>query len=309
MRFSVFLLLLLAAPAVWSQTAGQDERSPLDVIDSCIDSATEEATGLTKLEEDCPGLTSALEQSGYLALLSTASRDQLDVYDLQDLLQVDDWYGDAAGDDLDVAKLGPVLESLRGQQPERPQTWFERFKRWLRSLLERRSSGEQDDWLSRWLSEVDIPDAIAKAILYGAIMLIVGLALAVVANELRVAGILRKRRGLQDESAATGAVLGASDQPGDLSSLPLDRQASLLLRMLVATLVKSGRLKTERSLTHRELCMRAAFDNAQQRESFRRVAALAERTVYGTGEVPAADVQPIVAAAQALDAELRGAPA
>ena len=72
MRFSVFLVLLAIAPAAWSQAAGQDERSALDVIDRCSESADEETIGLTALEEECPGVTRALEQSGYLSLLSTA---------------------------------------------------------------------------------------------------------------------------------------------------------------------------------------------------------------------------------------------
>ena len=92
MRFSVFLVLLALAPAAWSQAAGPDEeRSPLDLIESCGDSADEESIGLTALEEECPGLTRALEQSGYLALLSTSQRDALDGYDLSDLLTLDDW--------------------------------------------------------------------------------------------------------------------------------------------------------------------------------------------------------------------------
>jgi hypothetical protein len=81
------------------------------------------------------------------------------------------------------------------------------------------------------------------------------------------------------------------------------------LRMLVTTLVQSGRLRAERSLTHRELSARARFDDAQQRESFQRVAALAERTVYGSVAVPAEEIEPIVAAARELDAQLRGAAA
>ena len=95
-----------------------------------------------------------------------------------------------------------------------------------------------------------------------------------------------------------GLPLRRTTRPADLDALPVDRKASMLLRMLVTTLVQSGRLRTERSLTHRELCARAAFDDAQQRESFQRVAALAERTVYGVGEVSAAEVEPIVAAAR-----------
>ena len=88
-------------------------------------------------------------------------------------------------------------------------------------------------------------------------------------------------------------------QPWISTRFAVDRKASMLLRMLVATLVQSGRLRTERSLTHRELCARATFDDAQQRQSFQRVAALAERTVYGSRDVPAEEVEPIVAAARA----------
>ena len=108
---------------------------------------------------------------------------------------------------------------------------------------------------------------------------------------------------------AGGIAAAADDAAADFDTLSADRKASMLLRMLVATLVQSGRLRTERSLTHRELCARATFDDAQQRESFQRVAALAERTVYGSSDVPAEEVEPIVAAARDLDAQLRGAPA
>ena len=118
MRSIALLVLLAAAPAAWSQAAGHDqERSaPLDVIGDCSDSADEEAVGLTALEEECPGLTRALEQSGYLPLLSTSLRDELDVYDLSDVLTVDDWYAeDSSAPNPDVAVLGPILDSLRAQ--------------------------------------------------------------------------------------------------------------------------------------------------------------------------------------------------
>ena len=147
-------------------------------------------------------------------------------------------------------------------------------------------------------------------ILFVAIALILVLTIVVIVNELRAAGVFRGRPDRRTTTVSRGAAaLDAGDAVIDLDALPADRKASMLLRMLVATLVQSGRLRTERSLTHRELCARATFDDAQQRESFRRVAALAERTVYGSREVPAEEVEPIVAAARALDAQLRGAPA
>jgi hypothetical protein len=308
-RFSVFLVLLAIAPAAWSQAAGQDERPALEVIDQCSASADEETIGLTALEEECPGVTRALEQSGYLSLLSTASRDELDSYDLSDLLVVDSWYDDAApaDRDVDVATLGPILDSLRAQESERPPGWFERFKRWLRSMLEPQG-GNPDDWLSRWLQETKIPNLVWTGILYVALAMLLGMTVLVIVNELRAAGLFYQRKTQPDEFAG-GIVAAAGDAAADFDTLAVDRKASMLLRMLVATLIRSGRLRTERSLTHRELCARARFDDARQRESFQRVAALAERTVYGSSEVPAEEVEPIVAAARDLDAQLRGAPA
>jgi len=312
-RFSVFLVLLALAPAAWSQAAGPDEeRSPLDLIESCGDSADEESIGLTALEEECPGLTRALEQSGYLALLSTSQRDALDGYDLSDLLTLDDWYQqedpqqDAAARELDVGTLGPILDALRAQQPERSPGWFERFTRWLRSLADRQQR-DSENWWSRWLDDAKVTEKVAMAILYGALALILALTILVIVNELRAAGMFRKRLANEADGVASNQAASEEDAAVDLDSLPLDRKASMLLRMLVTTLVQSGRLRTERSLTHRELSARANFDDAGQRESFQRVAALAERTVYGSHAVSPSEVEPIVAAARALDAQLRGA--
>lgn len=311
MRLSVLLFLLAITPAAWSQAAGEDPGSPRRVIDQCSRKALvdEAVVGLAALEEKCPGLTRALDESGHLALLSTASRATLDAYDLGDFEQIDDWYAEPAARNIDVDTLGPILDSLRVQEPERPLTWFERFKRWLRTLLERRE-GSEDDWLSRWLEDVSISEAVARVLTYLSIALILGLTVAVIVNELRVAGVFRKRQGMQEAGAViAGPARAADDEAADLDSLPVDRKAQALLRMLITALVQSGRLRTERSLTHRELCARAAFDNAGQRESFRRVAALAERTVYGSGVVPPEEVEAVVAATRSLDAQLRGAPA
>jgi hypothetical protein len=295
-RLVALLVLLAAAPAAWCQAAGQyEERSALDVIGDCSDSADEETVGLTALEAECRGLTRALEQSGYLPLLSTSLREELDAYDLSDLLTVDDWYAqhDPAASAPDPAALGPILESLRAQQPERPLTWFERFKRWLRSMADRQQRDE----------------VVATTVLFVALALILVLTILVIVNELRAAGVFGKRLSSEREGIATSTTTAADDAAVDVDSLPADRKASMLLRMLVTTLVQSGRLRTERSLTHRELCARANFDDAEQRESFKRVATLAERTVYGSTEVAASEVEPIVTAARALDAQLRGATA
>ena len=168
MRSIVLLLLLAIAPAAWCQTAGEAARSAVDLIDDCSDSATEDTIGLTDLESACPGLTSALEDSGYLPLLSTSERAALDVFDLSDLLLVDDWYQQQEARDVDVGTLGPILDSLRAEEPERAPGLLDRLQRWLRSLFGRQQT-DPDNWLSRWLDELDVSDTVVRAILLVAI--------------------------------------------------------------------------------------------------------------------------------------------
>jgi hypothetical protein len=305
-RSIVLLILLAIAPAVSCQAADEAARSAVDRIADCSHSVEDDKVGLTDLESVCPGLTSALEDSGYLPLLSTAERDALDVYGLSDLLAVDDWYQQQESRDVDVSTLGPILDSLRAEEPERTQGLLDRLQRWLRSLFGRQQN-DPDNWLSRWLDELDVSQTVVRTILLVAIALLLVMVIGVVYNELRTAGLLRQRPVVQDD--AVNAATSASGDATELDALAAERKASMLLRMLVATLVRSGRLRTERGLTYRELSARATFDDAQQRESFRRVASLAERTVYGGREITAEEVEPVVAVARALDAQLRGASA
>jgi hypothetical protein len=79
---------------------------------------------------------------------------------------------------------------------------------------------------------------------------------------------------------------------------------ALLLRVLVNTLVSTGRLRAEKSLTHRELGMRAAFDAVDQRQSFNRVAALGERVLYGNRNVPPEEIDAVIETGRALDRQL-----
>jgi hypothetical protein len=77
-------------------------------------------------------------------------------------------------------------------------------------------------------------------------------------------------------------VAGASSQElAELDQLPSNEQPALLLRLLVQALRQSGRLRNDRSLTHRELAARSAFDDQQQHGSFARLSLLAERLLYG----------------------------
>jgi hypothetical protein len=78
--------------------------------------------------------------------------------------------------------------------------------------------------------------------------------------------------------------------------------------MLIATLVKTGRLNGAHSLTHRELAKRARFDDSQQRESFQKIAQLAEREVFSGKEVASDDLGEVLRVGRSLDEQLQAAP-
>jgi hypothetical protein len=305
-RLTAFLLVLAGMPAVWAQTAGPGDGSGADIIASCAETKADEP-GLTALEAKCPGITAALEKSGYLPFIPAEEHGKLYSYQIADLHEITTRYSaQPAADEIDPAALAPVLEAMRKEEAARPLTWFERFKRWLRAMLARQQ-GDSESLLSRWLEQFTVPANVRNAILYTSIVLIVVLAIGVIVNELRVAGIFRRGSaapGRRVVGADGSLIIDATD--ADLDSVPPDARVPLLLRMLVSTLVKSGRLRAERALTHSELGLRATFDDTEQRECFRSVALLAERAVYGADEMRPEEFEPVVTAGRALNARLAG---
>jgi hypothetical protein len=300
-RSIVFVLWLLAAPAVFAQ----EDRSARQVLDECIEATAPDVIGLSALEEKCPGLEQALTDLGLAAFIADWQRDSIGVYGLMSLRSVADRYSEPpAAREVQVESLQPILDQLKEPvQAEQAPTWLERFRRWLRNLMGKKDA-DTDSWLSRWLDGYTLSETAQKILVYGSLILVVLLAVAVIVNEVRVA---RKHRRKKDRMEASGVagVTALAARSLDLDAAARSERPSILLQMLVATLVKSGRLQAERSLTHRELTVRARFDDASQRESFRRVAQLAERIVYGGDEAPA-ELDDVVQAGRALHSQLSG---
>jgi hypothetical protein len=300
-RSIVFIVWLLAAPAVFAQ----EDRSARQVLDDCIESVESDVIGMPALEVRCPGLEQALLDLGLDPLIADWQRDTIGLYGLMSLRSVEQRYSEPPVREVRTEGLQSILDEL--QQPahaERPLTWFERFKRWLRNLMGKQDSAA-NSWLSRWLEEYSLSETARNILFYGLVILVVLLAAAVIVNEVRVA---RKGRRKRDRTGASGAGVSAEALAAralDLDAAARSERPSILLQMLVTTLVKSGRLQAERSLTHRELTARARFDDSSQRESFRRVAQLAERIVYGGDEAPP-ELDEVVRAGRALHSQLSG---
>lgn len=303
MRSIVFFLWLLAAPAVFAQ----QDRSARQVLDDCIESVEPDVIGMPALEQQCPGIEQALIELGLDPFIPDWQWDTIGAYGLMSLRDVEQRYSEppAATRQVRVDSLESVLDDLRQPaQAEQPLTLLQRFMRWLRDVMGKEQSGT-DSWLSRWWEEYSLSETARNILFYGSLILVVLLAVAVIVNEVRVArkGRLKKARtqGSVDAGIATDLPAGSLD----LDTAARTDRPSILLQMLVATLVKTGRLQAERSLTHRELTARARFDDSSQRENFGRVAQLAERIVYGGDQSPA-ELDEVVRAGRALHSQLSG---
>jgi hypothetical protein len=304
---------LLLAPALGAaqQNGAQPDGSPpapvqtaLDALAACTEALGDEAAGDFVLEDVCPELEDALSDSGYAPFVSFAQRQELTADSLSDLQALIARYERKHADarPLDLQGLTAILDSLEDvQQREPPLSWWEKLKRWLRGRLG--AGAGADSWLARWLDRFELNPSVSQVIVVTCIVLVILLALIVLLNELRVAGVFR-RRGARERRSQAATVSGERTLSwGDFERIaPADRP-SFVLRMLVAALVRSGRLRTERSLTHREISVRAALEDDAQRVCLARVAGLAEKVVYG-GAMPDADADAVIAQGRELHARL-----
>ncbi len=264
--------------------AGADP-SPLETLRQCdVATHAQSVKGLEQLRARCPGLEQALADLGLTEQLGESWQKRIDSRALGGLFHLADRFaGTAPAAAPDPAALAAAMQSL--QAHDTPQSWWQRFKSWLRSWLREPAVRSADDaWLHRLLASIQLPPLLARAIGYLAIALLLGFSLWVVLRELRAAGLLQRASARGRSTAATAARAPSAAATFDaavLESLPLWQQPAMLLGTLVETLARSGRLKCERALTHRQLVERAALDERGQRERFERVAQLAERQLYG----------------------------
>lgn len=297
----ISFLLLLASPVVFAQA----DDSARHVLDTCVESVPHDVAGMDAIEAVCPGIEAALEQLGLASFLPKEQREAIGLNGLRSLQTLVQRYEQPPDTgEMQADSLRSVLDSLeQPAQIEESLSWFERLKRWLRSKIGEQTPAES--WLDRWFDEHSLSDEARTTLVYGAMALVVILAIVIVINEARAAR--KGGRKSKRVSAQQAALASMTDDRIDIDHAAPGDRPSLLLRMLIATLVETGRLQAERSLTHRELTTRARFDDADQRDSFHRVAELAERVVYGGDTVAADDLDDVVRAGRALQSQLSGA--
>jgi hypothetical protein len=259
--------------------------APLDVVRECAQTAAPNVTGLKNLVAACPRLEGALTELGLDRTLFNGWQEKLNGSMLHDVVDLAERYSAPKGKaGPSTASLRAVLDSLQNQAPK-TESWWQTLKARLKQWLAN-SNSSIASWLNRfldrWQTPVNLSGGFLKALSYGLTALAVIGALIVILRELRAAGIGRRKSGRahSDETASDKAT---RSDPGVVAALARDRITELL-RALVQRLAQTGRLKADRSLTHRELVARSIFESEAQRAAFASVAAVAESVLYGSRE-------------------------
>ena len=296
---------LLALLLTIAGTAYAREPDALAALDTCAGQLDPELDlGYERIAARCPDLTAALEHSPWTAWLPAdwkEPRNQLSASGLRALRDTlvresstqPEGAAAAGTRTLHPERVRAVLE--RVMRPERAEEgWWARFKRWLREVLTA-PPREDSHWWRRLLGGVSADRAMLRVVAGLAIALLVILAIAVVMNELRVAGLLRRRPG-PPELAAAGRAARGGPSLSDVDGVEPGAQPALLLELISARLAALDRLPPARAFTVRELTRRAVLVDERARARLADLAAVSERVRYGAGAV----------AAPVLEGALRG---
>jgi hypothetical protein len=240
--------------------------------------------GLERIEKRCPGLVGILEKAPWHDLLPgdlRARRDELSAESLRALVELVRAANrdDVARDAPRIEDLAPVLSGLGTQGQEGASRW-ERFKRWLKEKLERRTKDEDEDsWLEELGREFETSEGVARAITYAGYAFLAALVFLVIVSELRAAGLLG---GTRREALRTDPRTGWRRrlQLADVSRAPLADRPGLLLRLLGEALTRAHRLPAAEGLTASQIARHARLDDESDRTELERVAATADAVRY-----------------------------
>ena len=285
--------------------AGVSSTQALDALNQCVARLDPQIDiGYDRIAVRCPDLTSQLDHAPWSAWLPAdwkASGNDLSAASLRDLrsLITRELQTRPGARTAQVASLKPILGQL-DLQTENQGAWA-RFNAWLRDAF---TPGEQDPregWLSRLFGLVSVSDTVARLISWACLGVVVVLATAIVANELRVAGVFTRRRSL-GKGARRGAPMTAarSIEWEDVQSAPAGERARLLLQLIAARLVASGGLPPAEGLTVRELVRVAQLPNSGDRDLLVDIALAAERVRFSADPVPTDSIEVALAHGRTL---------
>lgn len=281
---SALLISVLALPCAHAREAAQ-------VIDDCLAKLDPAAdVGYARVVARCPDLPGALSESPVAAWLpadwnrpdnqlSAAGLAELRVLLTQPALRVQ---RPAPRVTAVAALLATFMQSERTHS-----SWWDRWRQWLRRLFAAQPA-QDESWLQRVLVRMFTSNA-ADTIAWTALALVVALALGIVANELRLAGVFGPgERLLRRRRSERTSPRGAGEWERIAGAAPAE-QPRMLLEFIARRLAEQQRLPPARALTTRELTQRARLPE-EERASLAELAAVCERVRFSGCEVPGASL-------------------
>ena len=306
MRIALSFLLLCAAPAAFSQTDPNREKEAIAAIDACIpqlDMALD--VGYDRIAARCPRLARSIERADWAQWLPRGwneARNDLSAGSLVELrtLIARERAAPARGAPHPrVAQLDKILADL-GPAAQRHSSLWSRFRDWLRSVVERNREEEERSWLDKMIQRNGRSQTFVELLTYGSIALIVILAGIIVVNELRAAGIIRRRARAAGDDAALHGVLRKRLAWADVERAAAPDKPRVLLELVIARLTDMRRLPPAGALTVRELTRSATLDDSADRQRLLAVANIAERARYSDEPLQPEAVGEAVEAGRAL---------
>ena len=206
----------------------------------------------------------------------------------------------ASGPRPDTAAVPAIVKETEAAQAAPKRTLWERFKDWVRSLIDKPDARRNDSWLSRWLDEHAPGEKLVEGILY---VLLAALIAGIGVDRLFGAACGRAARPLAQAPARARrghAAAPAAERPLTLAGASDVEAPSILLALLVGELRRLGRVQDRQSMTHRELGSAARFDAASEGEAFRDVLGAAERLRYDAAPPATTTLRQVIDAGRAL---------
>lgn len=277
---SLPLLALLLAAAGAPPARAHDVPG---IIDSCLERLDRGLDlGYEQIAERCPELSPALAHSEYAPWLPRDWNQRGNLLSAEGLKELRTLLArapaPALGREPRVTRVAGILAAVTQADGARAG-WWARFKLWLRELLAPQPRTPDSGWLRRLLRSFAVSDAALTAITWGVLALVLALAAAVIANELRVAGLLRGSR-LRRAPRRRAGQPAAPATPEALARAPPVEQAALLLELIAARLAELERLPPSAALTVHELVQAARLPRESDRGRLRELAQVSERARF-----------------------------
>jgi len=273
-----------------------------------LGAAGDEPAGPTLLGDACPELAAAIDEGAWGKALVDIRAEDLSTNAFEELARLVARYEQPpapALQPLAIEALDPVLAALELREPDQELSVWDRIQRWYDENFGARETSA-GRWIEDWLNNLSLPERFVRYLLIGLGTALVVATIAIVANELRIAGVLaggalRKYSPLAGRESENDARVRDFD---DVARAPLKRRPALLLLLVLDRLRARAAVPLRDSLTHRELVSAAGDLSVEQSDALRAVAGAAERVTFGDWQPAERDVDEVVARGRALVASL-----